>query len=241
MQCTTPENGENPVTYAVLLIDDDENILHGLARALRHQPYRIYTAMSGEEAKLALKSRPIDVVVTDEQMPGMPGGDLLAWIAEQCPEVMRIVLTGHPTVEAAIRAINEGRVYQFFTKPCSPVELGVAIRKALEHKELVKQHARLSSGQRRHAERIERFQAELTRLKDILARDIHPFLQSMAHGRPSPPEENECGLPASETSPSLERAVDGLTTVGSIVDTLIERCEYERPLRQRPHAGCASG
>jgi DNA-binding NtrC family response regulator len=118
----------------VLLVDDDRNLLRGLARALRHQPYQLYTAASGEEAILILKAHRVDVIVSDEQMPGMCGSDLLAWVAENYPEVVRIVLTGRPTVEAAIRAINEGAVFQFFTKPCNPAFLGVGIRKALEHK-----------------------------------------------------------------------------------------------------------
>ncbi len=118
----------------VLLVDDDINILRSLARLLRNQPYRLYTASSGEEALLILKSRDVDVVVTDEQMPGMRGGDLLAWIAANRPEIVSIVLTGRPTVDDAIRAINEGAVYQYFTKPCNPARLATAILKALEHR-----------------------------------------------------------------------------------------------------------
>ena len=49
---------------------------------------------------------------------------------------MRIVLTGHATTETAIRAINEGDVYHFFTKPCDEVQLALTIRKALEQKDL---------------------------------------------------------------------------------------------------------
>ncbi len=131
------ETAVAPLDHTVLLVDDDPSLLHGLARALRHQPYRIYTATSGEEAVLAVKGRKIDVVVADEQMPGMCGGELLAWIALHFPKVMRIVLTGHPTVESMSQAINEGRVYQFFTKPCNPAHIGVAIRKALEHKDFI--------------------------------------------------------------------------------------------------------
>lgn len=103
--------------------------------ALRHQPFDIFTARSGEEAMDVLKRRKIHVVVADEQMPGISGGDLLAWIAAQFPETVRIVLTGHPTVDAAIRAINEGGVYRYFTKPCHPVDLALAIRTALDSAE----------------------------------------------------------------------------------------------------------
>ena len=119
----------------VLFVDDDSNVLHGLSRALRHQPFDIFTARSGEEAMDVLKRRKIHVVVADEQMPGITGGDLLAWIAEQFPETARIVLTGHPTAETAIRAINEGVVYRYFTKPCNPVDLALAIRCSLEEAE----------------------------------------------------------------------------------------------------------
>ncbi|MCR4411372.1 MAG: response regulator [Thermoguttaceae bacterium] len=119
----------------VLLVDDDENLLHGLARVLRHQPFRLLTARSGDEAMWVLKTRRVDVIVADENMPGMSGTELLAWVARECPHVVRIVLTGHATAATAIRAINDGGVYRFFTKPCHEVELALAIRKAIEEKD----------------------------------------------------------------------------------------------------------
>lgn len=127
----------------VLLVDDDANVLHGLARVLRHQPYQLYTARSGDEAMAILKARDVDVIVSDEQMPGITGSDLLAWVADNYPDVVRIMLTGHATTETAIRAINEGDVYHFFTKPCDEVQLALTIRKALEHKYLLQENRRL--------------------------------------------------------------------------------------------------
>ncbi|MGD9128005.1 MAG: response regulator [Planctomycetia bacterium] len=119
----------------VLLIDDDTNVLHGLARVLRNQPYKLFTARSGEEAMNILKAWSVDVIVSDETMPGMSGTDLLKWVSENCPEVMRILLTGNATTETAIRSINEANVFHFFTKPCNEVELALAIRRAIEEKE----------------------------------------------------------------------------------------------------------
>jgi two-component system probable response regulator PhcQ len=116
----------------VLLVDDDENILRGLVRVLRNQPYHLFTARSGEEAVRVLMTHPVKVIVADEQMPGMTGSDLMAWVSENCPETKRIVLTGHASTATAIRAINEGGVFRFFTKPCNEVELALAIRQALE-------------------------------------------------------------------------------------------------------------
>lgn len=121
--------------HTVLLVDDDENVLLGLVRILRRQPYQILTARSAEEARWIFKIHPVDVVVTDEHMPCERGTELLAWVARHFPKVVRIVLTGQPTVEAAISAINQAGVFQFFTKPCSEVELALAIRRALELKD----------------------------------------------------------------------------------------------------------
>ena len=129
--------------YVVLLVDDDRDLLRGLMRVLHRQPYQVYTAQSGEEAMWVLKSHDIDVLVTDEKMPGMSGCDLVAWVARHYPHVVRILLTGHITTDLAIRAINEGAVFQIFTKPCRDVHLAVAIRKAIEQRAIAKEHERL--------------------------------------------------------------------------------------------------
>jgi two-component system, probable response regulator PhcQ len=129
--------------HAVLLVDDDENLLHGLVRALREQPYQVYTAQSGEEARWVLKRQSIEVVVADEQIPGLSGTDLLAWVADYLPECVRILLTGHADVATAVRAVNEGGVFRFFTKPCKEFELAVAIRQALERGDELRRARRL--------------------------------------------------------------------------------------------------
>ena len=119
----------------ILLVDDDYNLLRGLTRALRDQPYEILTARTADEAKDVVQRWPVSLVVSDEQMPGMSGTDFMAWIANHCPDVVRIVLTGNGTPETAMRAINEGHVFKFFTKPCEVVELAMSIREGLEARE----------------------------------------------------------------------------------------------------------
>ena len=116
----------------VLLVDDDANLLRGISRALRNEPFRVWTARSAEEALAAVKSRPIGVIVSDERMPGASGTELLAWIARECPEVVRIIMTGYTTPETTMRAVNEGRVFRFFSKPLSTDELAKAICDGLD-------------------------------------------------------------------------------------------------------------
>jgi two-component system probable response regulator PhcQ len=120
---------------AILLVDDDDNLRAGLVRALRQQPYQIFTARSADEAMWCLKTHPVQVVVSDDHMPGMSGIEFLAWVARTLPDTARIILTGNATTSTAIKAINDARVLRFFTKPCDVVELALVIRQALEERQ----------------------------------------------------------------------------------------------------------
>jgi two-component system probable response regulator PhcQ len=81
--------------------------------------------------------------VSDEQMPGMSGSEFLAIVRKQYPHTIRMILSGQASLEAAVRAINEGEVYRFFLKPCNPTDLILTIRQALTHKRLEEQSRRL--------------------------------------------------------------------------------------------------
>lgn len=120
----------NPGT--ILLVDDEPAVLDTLERQLRSQPWEIHTAGSAEDALELLRSEPIDVIVSDDRMPGMSGGLLLARVREERPEVRRILLTGCASIESAIRAVNEARVFRFLQKPCDAAEIAGAIDEGLE-------------------------------------------------------------------------------------------------------------
>ncbi len=153
----------------VLLVDDDDNLLRGLTRVLRRQPFQLYTARSGEEAIDIVKAHTVDVLVTDHRMPGISGNDLLAWMAEHAPDVVRIVLTGHATAETVIRAVNEGRVFQYFTKPCREADLAMGIHAAIEYRTLTRENQRLTQeGRLWHKQRRE-VRMHIERLWQLLA------------------------------------------------------------------------
>lgn len=116
--------------FRVLLVDDDEAAL-ALAAALADAPYEVLTARSAAEALKVLEREDVQVVVSDEWMPGMRGVELLAQVAKEYPYIVRILLTGDPQLDAAVRAINEGEIFRFLTKPCSPATLDSVIREAL--------------------------------------------------------------------------------------------------------------
>jgi len=102
---------------SVLFVDDDEGVLRAVSRALDHAPFELLTTSSPAEALRLLGERPIDVVVSDLEMPLMGGLDLLRIVRLRHPLVLRMVLTGGATVERALEAINVGEVARLFEKP----------------------------------------------------------------------------------------------------------------------------
>jgi two-component system, probable response regulator PhcQ len=120
----------------ILFVDDEANVTAALKRVLRREPWRILEAHSGTEALSLLARETIDVIVSDEQMPGMSGCELLARVCRDHPETVRMILTGHASLETAIRAVNEGEVWRFFVKPCQEADLIISIRQALQQQAL---------------------------------------------------------------------------------------------------------
>ena len=126
----------------VLLVDDDAMVLAGLKRQLRNQ-FSIDTALSGEEALQRLReSGPYAVVVSDFMMPGMDGVEFLSRVKKSNPETIRMMLTGTADMPTAIKAVNEGNIFQFHPKPCPAETLSKAIQSGLTHynKTIADQH-----------------------------------------------------------------------------------------------------
>lgn len=126
------------MSQSVLLVDDEPILLKCVRRLLRPLEKKgivVWTSNSAEEAVELLKKHHIDVVVTDENMMGMSGTELLAWISEHSPETRRIVLTGDVSVSIAMRAINHAGVDAYLTKPFNNAELLDAVLGALHAKD----------------------------------------------------------------------------------------------------------
>jgi DNA-binding NtrC family response regulator len=111
----------------LLLVDDEPNLTSALVRSLDRSQFEIFTADSAQKGLMILAGNDIDVVVSDERMPGMTGSQFLDRSAQEWPNTIRMILSGQADLEAAVRAINEGEVYRFLLKPCHPKELQLTI------------------------------------------------------------------------------------------------------------------
>lgn len=152
----------------VLLVDDEPHILKALNRALRKESYEILSAKSAQEALTIMKNKSVDLVVSDDKMPGMSGTEFFSVVCREYPDTIRIILTGHASLESAMKAINEGGIYRFFLKPWNDIDLALTIRQALKSKDLVLQNKLLLKRVREQSSIIQELEREhpgITRVK----------------------------------------------------------------------------
>ncbi|MGD8470598.1 MAG: SpoIIE family protein phosphatase [Desulfobacterales bacterium] len=130
----------------VLLVDDDAMVLAGLKRQLRNH-FDIDTALSGEDALNQVQQNgPYAVIVSDFMMPGMNGIEFLSRVKKSNPDTVRMMLTGAADMPTAIRAVNEGSIFQFHPKPCPAETLCQAIQTAIvEYRKVASEQRQLKN------------------------------------------------------------------------------------------------
>jgi DNA-binding NtrC family response regulator len=134
------QDDDKPV---ILLVDDEKSILDGHMLALRREPYVVLTAASPVAALKILATRRVDVVVSDERMPGMRGSEFLGQVRMRWPRIIRVLLTGQSDLKTTTHAIREGQLYRFLSKPLGPGDLALTLKQALDMQRVLDSQARL--------------------------------------------------------------------------------------------------
>lgn len=129
---------------ALLLVDDEENILSALVRLLRRDGYRILRANGGAAGLALLEKEEVAVIVSDQRMPEMSGVEFLTRVKERYPQTVRIALSGYTDLNSVTAAINNGAIYKFLTKPWDDELLRRNVREAFEHFHLRRENERLT-------------------------------------------------------------------------------------------------
>ncbi len=114
----------------VLLVDDEPGVIAALLRLLRHGGYRILTASGGAEGLELLARNRVDVIVSDQSMPGMSGVEFLRRAKVLYPASVRMVLSGQLDLDAVIGAVNDGAVAHLLMKPWDDRNLRYQIEQA---------------------------------------------------------------------------------------------------------------
>jgi DNA-binding NtrC family response regulator len=126
----------------VLVIDDDESLRRVMEYTLHEAGLRVLTAADGIEGLRIFELEKPPVVVTDIQMPGISGYEVLKRIKEESPGALVVVITAYGTVEKAVEAMKLG-AYDYLTKPFSRDELRLVVEKALSYRGLQEENVRL--------------------------------------------------------------------------------------------------
>ena len=117
----------------VLIVDDDPKMRSMLSEILENAEYIVETASEGKEAVKICKKSPIDAALIDIELPDTKGTKLLSTLKDIQPKMVKIIITGHPSIENAVTAVNE-RADGYILKPFNPTDLLNMIAKLIDEK-----------------------------------------------------------------------------------------------------------
>ena len=128
---------------ALLIVDDELNVISSLDRQLRYDGYTIYSANSGKKGLRLLDEKDIGVVLSDLMMPEMDGITFLELVKQHKPDVVRMLLTANGSLDSAIDAVNRLQIFGYLTKPWSFDHLKETVSRAFQHYNLIAENKRL--------------------------------------------------------------------------------------------------
>lgn len=115
----------------VMFVDDETRILRSLTLQFRRD-YEVVTESDPYAALRRLEREQVDILVSDQRMPGMNGAELLARARRLQPDGLRILLTGYSDLDAAVQALNDGEIFRYLTKPWNPEEMAAVMKQAAQ-------------------------------------------------------------------------------------------------------------
>lgn len=145
LQAPTAAGDGQPRPRRLLLVDDEPAVLSSLKRLFRRDGYQVLSAPSGAEALELLARHPVDVILSDQRMPGMTGVEFLRRTKVLHPQTVRITLSGYTDLQSIIDAVNEGAVYKFLVKPWDDERLREHVAQAFAQKEMADDNRRLQT------------------------------------------------------------------------------------------------
>src|SRR4029079_947145 len=126
-----------------ILVVDDEPAIRNLLSELLSSDFEVLGVPSAETARVEFAQRPVDIILTDQQLPGQSGVHLLEHVCLRSPQTIRIMMTGLGRLEDAVDAINCGRVHHYLFKPWKADQLLHTMRQAARTYLLERSHTQL--------------------------------------------------------------------------------------------------
>lgn len=165
----------------ILFVDDEENILKAIKRALIEEEYGCFFAKSAKVGIEIINNNSIDIVVSDMRMPGIDGLEFLKMVQEISPDIVKIILSGQADVDKLIEVINSIDIFSFMLKPWDVDKaLKPTIKKAVAQSELIKSNKALSH---KLEEKLKELEIKHFRLQKITAslEDSNSIIMTIAN------------------------------------------------------------
>ncbi len=143
----------NSDQHAVLIVDDQVEILNSLKRLLR-KDFQVYVASGGKEGLRQLEKKRFAVIVSDQRMPEMDGVTFLSQAKKMQPDAVRILLTAYADIDATIAAVNKAQIFQYISKPFEPDDFKQILNNAVEYFRLIQENKRLQEELRQANQRL---------------------------------------------------------------------------------------
>ncbi|MEC9006417.1 MAG: sigma-54 dependent transcriptional regulator [Nitrospirota bacterium] len=137
----------------ICIVDDEPSILNTLSSILEDEGYQVSLAKSGPEALKLIRAEPPELVILDIWMPEIDGLETLKQIRQQFPKLMVIMMSGHGSVETAVKATKLG-AYDYLEKPLDLEKVTILVRNALHQRKLEEENLNLRIQVERHSELV---------------------------------------------------------------------------------------
>lgn len=128
--------------FSILYLDDETDNLTSFYAVFRRN-YDVHIAENTNDAWIILEKHPIDLLISDQRMPGQTGVEFLEQVESRFPKILRMILTGYSDMEMIIDAINRGKIYYYIRKPWRLDEMNIILENALNFVKLSRENHRL--------------------------------------------------------------------------------------------------
>lgn len=214
--------GENVARFkcSIVFVDDDPSLVR-LAQGLLSQDYDFRPCATAEEAQLLLARQEADIVISDQQLPGLQGIPFLEWVQQHRPRAVRILMTGVYSMEEAVDSINSGLTQRFLFKPWRPDQLIKLVRNSTRSLLLERSHENLLEELRRLTDELESRVESRTRELQASHRQLeqkNAILERMALSDPLTGLPNRRAMDRLAKTELVRRARSGAPLAIGLVD-----------------------
>jgi signal transduction histidine kinase len=226
--------------HTILVVDDEPDVVRSVKDLLRLD-YNVIGATSAAEAEQIMQNQAVQVIMTDQRMPGVSGVEFLHRMRGEHPDAVRLLFTGYADIHAVIDAINQGNVYRYIAKPWDPDELQAIIREACERYDLLVERKCMLAELERKNKALEQANAALQQSGELKSAFIQvashelrtPLTILLGLSRLAKMEANE----PEELQPLLDRIDQSVQRMGRLVHQIVTQLmaqNFDNNLERQP-------